>query len=770
MSYCLNPQCQNPQNADFVERCQSCGTALHLQNQYQAVRQIGRGGFGRTFLAVNLLSTSKPRCVIKQFYPQQQGTDNLAKASDLFRQESQRLAELGNHPQIPTLLDYLEQDGYQYLIQEFIDGNTLEQALAQGEQFNELDIRQLLRDLLPVIQFIHTHQVIHRDIKPANIIRRRADRRLTLVDLGAAKQATGTALAKTGTVIGSAEYTAPEQARGKAVFASDLYSLGVTCVHLLTEMSPFDLFDGGNGCWVWQDYLRQPVSAQLRAVLDRMLHQATNQRYQASAEILEDLYQPEGTVPIAPFPQKTAQDLPLYLDRALQQERDRAKQSLNVSYEQGGEIAPASVNAEKSLVQANEQREQPHQWLSFSIGLLGFLVMHGLVAIGFWQNRSNPPIQSSPAIVQPQPELLDFLQAVQEPEPKFSHSVKPTRTLASQGFATSLAVSADGKTLVVGNDDSRPATDWRTDRLTQPTHTSNAQIWNLSTGKLVSTLSTQYPVWDVAIGADGKTIATQSASMAINTNQSLRNPLQSETRLWNPSNGELLHTLPTSGPAISVALSPDGKFVATLGRGVELWEVSTGKQVQTLSAGSRAIVFSPDNQTLAASGDLSQATLYVWNWRDGKLVATLNDTVMAQDSVGGWYRSIAFSSDGKMLVAGFNGSSNIQGVTNSFVQVWDALTYQPTQRFAQSGKVLSVAISPNKTLIASAGAMNGPIDSPALGKVNLWDVRTGQLVRSLTLPDVVLSVRFSPDGKQLFCGGQDKQITIWQVSQLIVGS
>jgi WD40 repeat protein len=88
----------------------------------------------------------------------------------------------------------------------------------------------------------------------------------------------------------------------------------------------------------------------------------------------------------------------------------------------------------------------------------------------------------------------------------------------------------------------------------------------------------------------------------------------------------------------------------------------------------------------------------------------------------------------------------------------------------QSGRVLSVAISPNKTLIASAGAMNGLIDSPALGKVNLWDVRTGQLVRSLTLPDVVLSVRFSPDGKQLFCGGQDKQITIWQVSQLTAGS
>ena len=86
---------------------------------------------------------------------------------------------------------------------------------------------------MPVLDFLH-HQsppVIHRDIKPANIIRRRSDGKLVLVDFGAAKQATQTMLAKTGTVIGSPEYVAPEQVRGKPAFASDIYSLGVICIY-----------------------------------------------------------------------------------------------------------------------------------------------------------------------------------------------------------------------------------------------------------------------------------------------------------------------------------------------------------------------------------------------------------------------------------------------------------------------------------------------------------------------------------------------------------
>src|SRR5919199_328179 len=224
MSYCLNPSCSKPQNPNGIQLCQSCGSTLLLQKRYQALKLIGQGGFGRTFLAVDGGKPSKPRCVIKQFFPVGAG-----------------------------------------LI--LAQGTNLAQELAEEGAFNETQIRGLLISLLPVLNFIHERKVIHRDIKPANIIRRtspplqtqgratgthRKRGQLVLVDFGAAKFATGTALLKTGTSIGSAEYTAPEQIRGRAVFASDLYSLGVTCIHLLTQIPPFDLFDSSEDTWVWR--------------------------------------------------------------------------------------------------------------------------------------------------------------------------------------------------------------------------------------------------------------------------------------------------------------------------------------------------------------------------------------------------------------------------------------------------------------------------------------------------------------------------------------
>ncbi len=291
MSYCLNPACANPTNAHNQTEaiCASCGFHLLLAERFRALQPIGQGGFGRTFLAVDEHTPHKSRCVIKQSMPDQ--LTHREQAAALFHQEALRLAELGEHPQIPALISHCEQEHYQYLVQEFIDGQTLAQTLRDRGPFAVTEIEPILQSLLPVLEFIHSHEVIHRDIKPDNIIRR-ADGQLALVDFGAAKHATGTALLKTGTSIGSAEFIAPEQARGKATYASDLYSLGVTCVHLLTQMSPFDLIDGDNQ-WVWQDWLHGKISPELRHCLNRMIASAPNQRFQSAKEVQDFLANPQ---------------------------------------------------------------------------------------------------------------------------------------------------------------------------------------------------------------------------------------------------------------------------------------------------------------------------------------------------------------------------------------------------------------------------------------------------------------------------------------------
>ncbi|MBD2300752.1 MULTISPECIES: serine/threonine-protein kinase [Nostocales] len=315
MSYCLNPRCSKPENPTDVKFCTTCGSKLLLKERYRAIRPIGQGGFGRTFLAVDEDKPSKPRCVIKQFYPQAQGTNTVKKAVELFNQEAVQLDELGKHPQIPELLAYFTQDDRQYLVQEFINGLNLAQELAQNGTFSETQIYQLLHDLLLVLQFCHARQVIHRDIKPENIILRESDRKLVLVDFGAAKSATGTALNHTGTSIGSPEYVAPEQIRGRAIFGSDIYSLGATCINLLTGRSPFDSYDANSDTWAWQQYLSTPVSPHLSLILNKMLESIPARRYQTVDEILQDLntQSPPNNQPHTPIKsqvQSSSQTLP----------------------------------------------------------------------------------------------------------------------------------------------------------------------------------------------------------------------------------------------------------------------------------------------------------------------------------------------------------------------------------------------------------------------------------------------------------------------------
>lgn len=265
---------------------------LLLQERYRLIKQIGKGGFCKTFLAVDEGKFPPPPCVVQELSLEYE-------TSKTFQQKAQQLEELGKHPQIPALLSYFQQNGHFYLVQEFIAGTNLAQVVEEEGAFNETQIWQLLEDLLPVFQFISDRHIIHRDIKPQNIIRRSPITKkgnFVIVDFTTAKIVTEIDQLTFETSIGSPEYVAPEQARGKAVFASDLYSLGVTCIYLLTQISPFDLFDIANDCWVWQQYLTTKVSdvwrqdsksLRLMPILDKLLQNVVNRRFQSANEVMQ---------------------------------------------------------------------------------------------------------------------------------------------------------------------------------------------------------------------------------------------------------------------------------------------------------------------------------------------------------------------------------------------------------------------------------------------------------------------------------------------------
>lgn len=290
MICCLNSACDNPSCPDGTKYCFRCGTQLVELRRYRPIRQIGSGGFGKTYLAEDVERFNE-QCVIKQFAPQLQGTGALGKATELFEQEARQLQQLGKHPQIPTLLAYFEQDKRLYVVQEYIEGQTLAHELELKGAFTEQKIQDLLLDLLLVIKYVHQEKVLHRDIKPDNIIRRQTDDKFVLIDFGISKQVSGTVIA-TGTRIGTDGYAPLEQVlHGKAYPASDLYSLGATCFHLLSGVNPGELSLRKGYGWIdnWRQHLQQPVSQDLGRVIDKLLREDYQQRYQSAEAVLQDL-------------------------------------------------------------------------------------------------------------------------------------------------------------------------------------------------------------------------------------------------------------------------------------------------------------------------------------------------------------------------------------------------------------------------------------------------------------------------------------------------
>jgi serine/threonine-protein kinase len=308
--YCTRPGCPKPVNP-FVDLddpailksvpqkyCTRCGMPLILIGRYLPLKLLGRGGFGAAFLARDRYTPKLRQCVVKQFQPASHFTPSqLQVAQELFEREAQALEDLGNaHPAIPDLYAFFEltvpsyppgqQVKFFYLVQEFIDGETLETELAKQGPFSPQDVTIVLQEVLAILQFVHDHGSIHRDIKPSNIMRN-PEGRIYLLDFGAVRQAAKANVKSTG--IFSEGFAPPEQMRGGEIYpSSDLYALAVTALVLLTGRLPDELYDARNDVWQWRAYAPQ-VSNSLAQVLNRMLNSSPSQRFQSASEVLAAL-------------------------------------------------------------------------------------------------------------------------------------------------------------------------------------------------------------------------------------------------------------------------------------------------------------------------------------------------------------------------------------------------------------------------------------------------------------------------------------------------
>jgi len=237
----------------------------------------------------------------------------LEKAKNLFFQEAHVLEDLGReHPQIPDLYAFFpltvknqltgKEEQFFYLAQEYIDGKNLEEILQQQQKpFQESEVKNILKELLLILKFIHENGSIHRDIKPSNIMRSQ-NGRLYLLDFGAVKQATNNPsnTQEKSTTIYSAGFAPPEQQLGNQVSAAtDLYALAATCVMLLTNRDPDELYDPQKQVWNWQNYAPN-ISADLARVFNKMLLANPLDRFQSCGEVLTALNTPPPSPPSPP--------------------------------------------------------------------------------------------------------------------------------------------------------------------------------------------------------------------------------------------------------------------------------------------------------------------------------------------------------------------------------------------------------------------------------------------------------------------------------------
>lgn len=311
---------------DLLRQREAEVIGMVLGGRYRITRLLGSGGFGETYVAQDTQRPGAPICVVKQLRILSDDPKVHQLGRRFFLSEAETLERLGHHDQIPRLLAYFEAPGAFYLVEEMIEGHLLREELASRQPQTQTYVLHLLKDLLPVIGFVHSQGVIHRDIKPSNLIRRHRDRRLVLIDFGAVKAVSSPLTdpdpAPTAAV-GTQGYMPSEQAAGMPKFASDLYALGVTALEALTGIPAYALKRDARGEMIWR-YAAPEVHPAFADLLSCLVRYDFTDRYPSAWDVLRDLEAVEQQISVGYDPAFPSADPhpPIYPPDLLEEDID----------------------------------------------------------------------------------------------------------------------------------------------------------------------------------------------------------------------------------------------------------------------------------------------------------------------------------------------------------------------------------------------------------------------------------------------------------------
>jgi serine/threonine-protein kinase len=270
-----------------------------FDGRYRILRRLGSGGMANVYLAED---TELGRRVAIKILNDRYANDELFV--ERFRREAKSAAGL-SHPNIVSIYDRGEAEGTYYIAMEVIEGRSLKELIREAGRLRPAQAIAYTRQILSAVRFAHRNGVIHRDLKPHNILIG-AEERLKVTDFGIAR-AGASQMTEAGSIMGTAQYLSPEQARGAPVTAaSDVYSVGIVLYEMLTGDVPFR---GDTPVEIAMKHLNEPphppsavapgIPADLDRIVLRALAKDPAERYASAEEIDSDLARIEAGLPIA---------------------------------------------------------------------------------------------------------------------------------------------------------------------------------------------------------------------------------------------------------------------------------------------------------------------------------------------------------------------------------------------------------------------------------------------------------------------------------------
>jgi serine/threonine protein kinase, bacterial len=393
-------------------------TSERLNNRYEILRELGDGGFGKTFLVRDHQMPSARQCVVKQLKPLHENAEIYAMVKDRFQREAAILEQLGEHDQVPRLYAYFSEADLFYLVEEYVEGDTLRQKVERDGPQSEAIVKAMLVNLLPTIVHVHQQKIVHRDIKPDNIILRKSDQKPVLIDFGAVKETMATMLNAQGDsarsiVVGTPGYMPSEQMIGRPVYASDLYSLGLTAIYLLTGKTPpeFDT-EPQSGGFRWRGHAPL-VSEGFAALLDRVIQISPASRFSTASEMFMALNAltvgvtiPPTPVTIPPIGSTPMITVPLAPDTEMMQ--TRAVIPPSPANQPTAAAVPSTVPSTAPIQTIPAAAGGPWKKAAMTGGIIGLSILIGAVVLKMQRspvpvNNANTTGQISPAPEKPQP-------------------------------------------------------------------------------------------------------------------------------------------------------------------------------------------------------------------------------------------------------------------------------------------------------------------------------------------------------------------------------